>query len=98
MLNLGYKTLNSGKVWGRQTLGDYSLQRKTPQRKMFSFAGCDIENINGGGAAALTITLMITCKLKTNLFIFCCWDSAVELHISFLPSVTMRKSSEVFLY
>lgn len=62
---------------------------------MFSFAGCDMENINGGDAAALTITLMITCKLKTNLFIFCCWDLAVELHVSFLPSGTMRKYSEV---
>lgn len=76
-------------------MGDDSPQRKTPQRKMFSFAGCDVENVNGGGATALTITLMITCKLKTSLFIFSCWDSAVELHISFLPSGMMRKYSEV---
>lgn len=95
VLNLGYKTLNSGMVWGEQTLADYSMQRETPQRIMFSFAGCDMENINGGGAATCTITLMITCKLKTNLFIFCCCDSAVELHVSFLPSGTRRKYSEV---
>lgn len=46
---------------------------------MFSFAECDMENIKGGGGAAGTITLMITCKLKTNLFIFGGQDGTVEL-------------------
>lgn len=72
--------------------GRLFIAKKTAQRKMFSFAGCDMENINAGDAAALTITLMITCKLKTNLFIFCCWDLAVELHVSFLPPGTMREA------
>lgn len=78
-------------------LADYLPHRKTPQRKMFPFAGRDMENINGGGATALTITLMITCKLKTNLFIFSCWDSAVELEVSLPPLRQNEKYTKVFL-
>lgn len=51
---------------------------------MFSFAECDMENIKGGVGAARTITLMITCKLKTNLFIFAGQDGAAELP-GFIP-------------
>lgn len=58
-----------------------------------SLAGCDMENING---TALTINLLITCKLKTNLFPFCCWDCTVEMHVSFLPLGRSRKYRELF--
>lgn len=51
---------------------------------MFSFAECDTENIKGGIGAARTITLMITCKLKTNLFIFAGQNGAAELP-GFIP-------------
>lgn len=43
-----------------------------------------MKNIKGGVGAARTITLMITCKLKTNLFIFAGQDGAVELP-GFIP-------------
>lgn len=36
-------------------------------------------NTKVGGGAARPITLMIACKLKTNLFIFGSQDSAAEL-------------------
>lgn len=74
-----------------QIFANYLLQRERPQRKMFSFAGCDVENING---TVLTINLMITCKLKTNLFTFCCWDSTVEMHVSFRPLGRRKKYRE----
>lgn len=77
-INLGYKILIRGEVGGEPTPYDYSSQQELPQRTKFSFVGCDIENLKGGGAAAHTITLVITCKLKTNLFMFCAWDSGAQ--------------------
>lgn len=63
---------------------DSTLQRESCSRL------CNMGNMKVGGGAARPITLMIACKLKTNVFIFGSQDSAAELP-GFIPPLGQPK-------
>lgn len=79
------KTLKEVKVRGQET-----LWLDIAKQILFSFAECNMGNMKVGGGAAHPITLMIACKLKTNLFIFGSQDSAAEL-LGFIPPLGQPK-------